>query len=78
MLPLCVGNYDIIEANAGLLQQTLSVVQTLKSSEMQQIELLTCLEIQVLQSLTTSKDSTSVLSQVVQIIIFYNSNTFID
>ncbi|XP_077286035.1 sec1 family domain-containing protein 2-like [Arctopsyche grandis] len=62
------GNYKIIEANSGLLQQSLGIVQALKSPDVQQIDLLMCLEKQVLQSITTSRDSTSVLSQISHII----------
>lgn len=59
-----LGNYRIIEENSGILQQSLGIVQALKCSEIQQLELLICLEMQILQNITTSRDSTSVLSQV--------------
>jgi len=58
------GNYEIIKSNAGLLQQSLGVIQTLKSRDIQQLQLILCLEQQILQSITTSRDSTSLLSQV--------------
>ncbi|CAH0751571.1 unnamed protein product [Diatraea saccharalis] len=62
------GNYDIIEKNLGVLQQALAVVQTLKSPKRAQIELLMSLEKQVLQNLAASRDSTSVLHLISNLI----------
>lgn len=62
------GNYKIIEQHLGVLQQALAIVQTLKSPRRQLVELLQNLEKQVLQSLTASRDSTSVLYQITQLI----------
>ncbi|XP_013194849.2 sec1 family domain-containing protein 2 [Amyelois transitella] len=62
------GNYDIIGKHAGVLQQAMAVVHTLKSPKRAQIDLLMSLERQVQQSLVASRDSTSVLHQVSQLI----------
>lgn len=61
---LFLGNYAVIEQNLGLLQQSMAVVQMLKSPNMSQIELFMNLEKQVLENIATSKESTSVLHQV--------------
>ncbi|XP_045536535.1 sec1 family domain-containing protein 2 [Papilio machaon] len=62
------GNYDIIGKHIGVLQQALGVVQTLKSPKRNQMELVMGLERQVHQSLAASRDSTSVLHQISQLI----------
>lgn len=62
-----LGNYDVIARHLGILQQAIGVVQTLKSPKRAQLDLLTSLEAQVLQNLAASRDSTSVLHQVLLI-----------
>lgn len=62
------GNYEVIKKNLGLLQQSLAIMQTLKSPQHAQIELIMNLEKQVLQNLATSMESTSVLNQISHII----------
>ncbi|XP_049873196.1 sec1 family domain-containing protein 2-like [Pectinophora gossypiella] len=62
------GNYEVISKHLGILQQALGVVQTLKSPKRAQLDLLTSLENQVQQSLAASRDSTSVLMQISQLI----------
>ncbi|CAG5045028.1 unnamed protein product [Parnassius apollo] len=62
------GNYNIISKHLGVLQQALGVVQTLKSPKRNQIELLMSLERQVQQNLAASRDSTSVLHQISNLI----------
>lgn len=62
---LFTGNYKIIEKHLGVFQQAMAIVETLKSPDRQVLELMQNLEKQVLQSLTASRDSTSVLYQVI-------------
>lgn len=62
------GNYNIIGNHLGVLQQACAVVQTLKSPKRVQLELLTSIEKQFQQNLATSRDSTSVLQQMCQLI----------
>ncbi|KAH9627875.1 hypothetical protein HF086_015319 [Spodoptera exigua] len=57
------GNYEVMSKHLGVLQQSLAVVQTLKSPKRVQHELLMSLEKQVHQNLATSRESTSVLNQ---------------
>lgn len=59
-----LGNYDIIGKHLGVLQQALGVVQTLKSPERAEFQLLMNLERQVQENLAASRDSTSVVNQV--------------
>ncbi|XP_052741463.1 sec1 family domain-containing protein 2 [Bicyclus anynana] len=58
------GNYDVISKHLGILQQSLGVVQALKSPKGVQLELLSNLEKQVLQSIAASRESTSILHQM--------------
>uniref|UniRef100_A0A2H1V2I0 SFRICE_015326 n=1 Tax=Spodoptera frugiperda TaxID=7108 RepID=A0A2H1V2I0_SPOFR len=62
------GNYEVISKHLGVLQQSLAVVQTLKSPKRVQHELLMSLEKQVHQNLATSRESTSVLNQICHLI----------
>lgn len=65
---MIAGNYEVIGKHLGVLQQALAVVQTLKSPKRAQQELLMSLEKQVLQNLAASRDSTSVLHQVLMLL----------
>ncbi|CAH2228228.1 jg24621 [Pararge aegeria aegeria] len=62
------GNYDVIANHLGVLQQALGVVHALKSPKGVQFDLLMSLEKQVMQSLAASRESTSVLNQLSQLI----------
>ncbi|XP_068633189.1 sec1 family domain-containing protein 2-like [Battus philenor] len=68
IITACKGNYDIITEHIGTIQQALGVVQTLKSPKRNEIELVMGLERQVQQNLAASRESTSVLLQISQLI----------
>ncbi|KOB69594.1 Sec1 family domain-containing protein 2 [Operophtera brumata] len=62
------GNYSVIGNHLGVLQQGLALVQMHKSPKRATMDLLMNLEKQVLQSLATSRESTSVLTQIAHLI----------
>ncbi|XP_015586357.1 sec1 family domain-containing protein 2 [Cephus cinctus] len=63
-----IENIEILEKSSKHLQQIIAVIQALKSNKTAQLELLISLEKLILQNLAASRDSSSILAQLSNII----------